>query len=373
MGAIYRPTYKAADGTVRTSAVWWLRYRQHGKVVRQSTETRSERTARALLRQQEGRVALNVPIIPRADRLTLSDAATLVRQDYAANGHKSAYTLDIRLAHLLTHFGEGARLARLQTGHVETYKAARLEAGAAPSTVNRELAILGRLGTLARHQYGLVVPFRVAKLEERNVRTGFFEDEHVRAVCQHLRPELAALATVANLTGWRKSELRSQQWRHVDFSAGWLRLEPEETKNRDGRMFPLIPELRAVLEAQRARVEGLQRQTGRIIPWVFVRDDGQPVRDFKRGWTTARKRAGIPGRLFHDFRRTAVRNLIRAGIPETVAMKLTGHRTRSVFQRYAIVEEGMLREAAAKLAAGRLAGPGGKVWPEKGQSDHPGR
>jgi integrase len=209
----------------------------------------------------------------------------------------------------------------------------------------------------------------VAKLEERNVRTGFFEQEQFASVLQHLqhRPELQALVTAAKLTGWRKSELRSRRWHNVDFAGGWLRLEPEETKNRDGRMFPLIPELRSVLEAQRGRVEAIGRATGRVIPWVFVRADGAPIGEFRRAWRTAKRRAGVPGRLFHDFRRTAVRNLIRAGIPETVAMKLTGHRTRAIFQRYAIVEEGMLREAGERLAASRepdrrvIPGPWGKV------------
>jgi len=301
-----------------------------------------------------------------ADRLTLTEAAELIRRDYTANGHKSGETLEHRLTKVLAHFGESARLARVTTAHVEAYKATRLAAKAAPGTINRELAALARMASLARHQYGLVAPFVVTMLEERNVRTGFFDDAAFRAVCQRLRPELAALATVAKLTGWRKSELRSRQWRHVDFAAGWLRLEPEETKNREGRQFPLIPELRAVLEAQRARGEALQKATGQVIPWVFCRDDGAPVGDFKKAWTTARTKAGIPGRLFHDFRRTAVRNLIRAGIPETVAMKLTGHRTRSVFQRYAIVEEGLLKEAGERLASGgrvpaRGAAPGAQV------------
>lgn len=368
MGAMYRPKYKdRKTREIRESAVWWVRFRQHGQTVRQSTETTSERKARDFLREREGKVALKIPVNPHGERLTLTEATDLIRNDYRANGHKSADTLELRLTHLLAHFGEETRLARLTTGHVEAYKAARLEGNAAPATVNREIAILGRLATLARHQYGLVAPFRVAKLEERNVREGFFEEDAFRAVCRHLRPELAALATVAKLTGWRKSELRSRQWRHVDFPAGWLRLEPEETKNRDGRMFPLIPDLRAVLEAQRARVEAIQKATGRVIPWVFCRDDGAPVGDFKKAWTTARKRAGVPGRLFHDFRRTAVRNLIRAGIPETVSMKLTGHRTRSVFQRYAIVEEGMLREAGERLAAARLSRESGKVSPESGK------
>jgi hypothetical protein len=124
-------------------------------------------------------------------------------------------------------------------------------------------------------------------------------------------------------------------------------MEAEETKNREGRQFPLIPELRAVLPAQRVRVEALQKETGQVIPWVFCRDDGAPVGDFKKAWRTACDTAGFfrvvpvlaadgtprlhkngtpvvrkqPTKLVHDFRRTAVRNLIRAGIPETVAMK----------------------------------------------------
>jgi integrase len=367
MGTVYRPKYRATDGTLRESAVWWVRFRQHGKTVRQSTETTSERKARTFLQEREGKVALNIPVIPKADRLTLGEAADLIRRDYASNGHKSADTLELRLRHLLAHFGAAVRLSRITTAAVEVYKGSRLTGKAAPATINREVSILARLGSLARRQMGLVVPFVVTKLKERNAREGFFEEDAAAAVCQYLRPELAALATVARITGWRKSELRSRQWRHVDFAAGWLRLEPEETKNREGRQFPLIPELRAVLEAQRTRVEAIQRETARVVPWVFCRDDGAPVGDFKKAWTTARKQAGIPGRLFHDFRRTAVRDLIRAGIPETVAMKLTGHRTRNVFQRYAIVEEGMLREAGERLTGAMNRRERGKVRPESGK------
>ena len=200
-----------------------------------------------------------------------------------------------------------------------------------------------------------------------------------------MRPELAALARVAYLTGWRKTELTSRRWTHVDFSAGWLRLDPEETKNREGRQFPSIPELRTVLEGQRARVDTIQKTTGRVVPAIFAREDGRPVRDFRRAWDTACRRAGffrmeavgevkdgmpprtrtVSTKLVHDFRRSAVRNLIRAGIPDTVAMALTGHKTRSVFMRYAIVDEGMLREAGVKLAAAALASAGQRERPDR--------
>jgi integrase len=91
---------------------------------------------------------------------------------------------------------------------------------------------------LARHEHGLAIPFAKAMCEERNARKRFFEVDALEAVCSNLRPELVAFARTAYLTGWRCRELRSRQWAHVAFDAGWLRLEREETKNREGRMFP---------------------------------------------------------------------------------------------------------------------------------------
>ena len=161
------------------------------------------------------------------------------------------------------------------------------------------------------------------------------------------------LGDVAFVTGWRKGELLSLEWRHVDLEEGWLRLEPGETKNDEGRQFPLGPILRDALEAQCAHKRTIERRTGVVVRALFFYHEGkkagEPVKDFRGSWERACKAAGCPQLLVHDFRRTAVRNLVRAGVPEPIAMKLTGHRTRSVFQRYAIVDETMLREGAAKL------------------------
>ena len=94
---------------------------------------------------------------------------------------------------------------------------------------------------------------------------------------------------------------------------------------------------------------------GALLHWVFHRK-GEPVKSMKRSWRTACEDAGVPGRLMHDLRRTAVRNLERAGVSRSVAMKMTGHKTESVYRRYAIVSEVDLREAGAKLASLRLKG-----------------
>ena len=88
-----------------------------------------------------------------------------------------------------------------------------------------------------------------------------------------------------------------------------------------------------------------------LVQSRFFHRKGQPLKYMRRSWTTACKNAGVPGRLLHDLRRSAVRNLERAGLSRSVAMKMTGHKTESVYRRYAIVSESDLREAAAKLAA----------------------
>ena len=168
---------------------------------------------------------------------------------------------------------------------------------------------------------------------------------------KHLPEYLKAVAETAYITGWRvHDELLTREKKHVDLKAGWLRLEPGETKNRDGRNFPLTPRLREVLHAQIERTEALQRAEEKIIPWLFHRD-GKPIKDFRHAWLTALVKAGfgtevrnargklikkVGSRIPHDFRRTAVRNLERAGVSRSDAMKMVGHKTEAIYRRYAI-------------------------------------
>jgi integrase len=190
------------------------------------------------------------------------------------------------------------------------------------------------------------------------VRRGFFEPAQFEAVRSRLPDTLQGLVIFAYITGWRvPSEVQPLQWRQVDFAAGQVRLEPGTTKNGEGRVFPFTEELRAVLEEQREYTRRVERARGIICPWVFHRE-GKPIVVFRKPWARACRDAGCPGMIRHDFRRTAVRNLVRAGIPERVAMTMTGHKTRSVFERYNIVSEGDLADAARKLdlAAKKLTG-----------------
>ena len=217
---------------------------------------------------------------------------------------------------------------------------------------------------LAEHAGKIPHRPRFPSIEVRNTRTGFFEDTEFAAVLQKLRPELRPVAEFALLTGWRRGEVLGLGWRQVDFTAGTVRLEPGSTKNDEARTFPFaaLPELAELLQRQRDYTTTIEREAGQIIPWVFHRA-GRPIKSFHEAWANACRRAGVV-RLFHDLRRTAVRNLERAGVSRSWAMKLTGHKTESVYRRYAIVSEADLAAGVAKLATLRAgarpfgSGPG---------------
>jgi integrase len=150
------------------------------------------------------------------------------------------------------------------------------------------------------------------------------------------------------LSGWRKSEIASLTWQDVDLMGKVIRLRPENSKNGTGRVLALEGELWQLIESQwQMRQHENDDKTVGVSLYVFHRD-GLPVGDIRKVWATARKKAGAPGLLFHDLRRTAVRNMVRAGVPERVAMTISGHKTRAIFDRYNIVSEEDLRQAMAK-------------------------
>jgi len=186
-------------------------------------------------------------------------------------------------------------------------------------------------------------------LTENNVRTGFFDDARFQAVLKHLPEPVQHVVAFAYITGWRvPSEVLTLEWRQVDLVASEVRLSAGTTKNGDGRVFPITRALRALLLERAGVRDQLRLDRGHICPWVFHRN-GVPITTFAKAWKTACVKAGCPGRIPHDLRRTAVRNLVRAGIPERVAMQMTGHKTRSVFERYNIVCESDFADAARKL------------------------
>jgi len=328
---------------------WWVEFYHNGKQNRKSSKGRVKAVAQRLLQQIEGQIAEGrVPGV-YFDRIRFDELADDYLTDYRVTGKRSVLRAEQYVKHLRKHF-EGVRATAIDTPRIKKYIEARLSEEAAPATVNREVAALKRMFNLATK----CTPPKIDRvphfpmLRENNTRKGFFEHDEFVALRTALPEYLKGFVTFAYRSGWRLSEIANLTWRQVDLRQGIVTLNPGETKNDAARTLYLDNELKKVFAHQWR----MRKRSGNILPYVFLnkRSTGR-IKQFRKTWKRACEEAKIGEKLFHDFRRTAVRNMVRAGIPERVAMQVAGHKTRSVFDRYNIVSGADLREAAARQAA----------------------
>jgi integrase len=289
---------------------------------------------------------------------TVDELLDALVADYRLRGVKSLPQCLSHAKHVRAHFGRW-RAVEITPEKIDAYCEQRLAAGATSATVNRETQLFAHAFTLA-HERGTVATMpKFRRLAERNVRKGFFEADEFATVVDALPDYLQDVARFAYLTGWRRSEILRLTWADVDLTGGVIRLS--DTKNGHGRALVMAGDLRAIL-TRREQARLLTTNTGdvRVVDLVF-HHGGKPIVDYRKAWATACRAAGFGSRVvnpktgrrelerrLHDFRRTAARNMVRQGTPERVAMEVTGHRTRSMFDRYSIVSEGDLRAAMAR-------------------------
>ena len=246
----------------------------------------------------------------------------------------------------------GSLLVRaITTDRLQQYVDKRLGEGAAAATINRELDCVRRMMVLgARHsppKVGHLPHF--PRLAENNVRDGFLEHDEFLAVRGAAPDHLKVAMTIAYYTGMRMREIISERglrWEQVVLGKqeGCIRLAATQTKTKQPRVAYMTGDFLAVMQ----KAKELRDRYYPQCEYVCHRD-GKPFNNLIHGWKSACKRVGLKERTFHDLRRTGIRNLVRAGVPETVAMKISGHKTRSVFDRYNITSEDDLRQAAHRL------------------------
>ena len=308
----------------------------------------------------------------------ISELSKAMLLDYENNNRKSYEITEQRWNKRLLPFFGDMRAVNVSTDNLNTYIAECKQTGLENATINRDLAALKRAFYLAYRS----TPRKVnqvptfPRLRENAPRRGFVEQAQYKLLRELCKGELwlCGILTLGYNFGFREGELLSMRVRQVDLLNEALMLDPGTTKNDEGRniAFNDMPEVMQVLR------ECLRGKSA--DDFLFTREGGKAVTDFRGAWWSRCIKAGLgkrvcadcgeiatqtkrckhckgkrlhfDGLLFHDLRRSAVRNMVRRGVPERVAMQISGHKTRSVFDRYNIVNQSDLREAARKIAHG---------------------
>jgi integrase len=328
----------------KDSKSYWIKYYKNGKPFAESTRSEKLEVAKKLLKLREGEISQGkIPGIC-FERIRFAELVEDYLVDYRINKKRTIRHAERYAQNLKVEF-DGMRVPDITTTRVKAFIEKRMKDGLTNASVNRELSALKRMFSLALRTTPPKVPMipYIPMLKEDNVRKGFFEHGQYLAMRDALPDYLKPPFIFAYLTGWRFGEIAGLEWSQVNLKDGIVRLEPGETKNGKGRTLFLEPELMDLFK-------GLLRNRRLDCQLVFNREGG-PLVNLRKSWKKACQQAGVPNMLFHDLRRSGVRNMVRAGIPETVAMAISGHKTRAVFDRYNITSDEDLKEAAMKRQA----------------------
>jgi len=364
--------------------IWWAKYYHHGKAVEISCKTEDEKKAAKVLRRKLAEVETGTH--GDARNLRYEDLRSSYFLDYSTNGRRSLkkdeegnpYSDAVRR---LDDYFTGFKASEIDTAQIKRFAREQQERGLANGSINRSVSALRRMFNLARKEGKLRFAPYFPMLRENPPRKGFFEKADYEALFRAFPDYARVPLALGYFTGMRKAEALGLRWDQVDFLHGTITLHAGETKNGEGRTIPIVPQLAALLRERHAK-----RQAS--CPYVCYRLDkrGHAVRimGLRKVWESCCVKLGLGafvaqtdpatgepvcgkprsdrrnakpkvkmtyvGKIFHDLRRSAVRNMVNGGVPEKVAMTISGHKTRSVFDRYNIVSEAELELAGRKIA-----------------------
>lgn len=261
--------------------------------------------------------------------------------------------LDTRAKHLDPFFGGMRVIEIVQGGHIGRYVAQRKREGGSNASINREAQIFGQMCRLAASDAHRIISRgivpQIGKLQEPPERKGIVTDRQYAAILGKLPQWAVAPVMAINITGWRVRAVLSR--RKIDLDGEFLLLDPKSSKNRTEYKWPLVGEMGELIKTQLKQIAKDERRLRRVIPWLFHRD-GHPIpySTLRTHWRRATAAAGYPGKIMHDFRRTAATRMDSTpGISLSVAMQLLGHKTDIIFRKYIQKHDERLVEAAARL------------------------
>jgi integrase len=361
------------------SAVYWIRYWRRGRQFRESSGSNDPEVAQKKLDKRMKEIWAErqglAAFVPKAEKVYVDELLDELEKHYKLNGGRGLPQFQSHLKQIREAFGDMRAVnvtSKVIDDYIDDCLAGDKKAGIrpkAPTTINRETQLLGQAFRLGIERRQIVTAPHIRHLPERNVRQGFFEKAEFEAVVAHLPEYLQDFARFAYLCAWRKGLIGSLTWADVDRNASVIVARAEHVKNGRAHKLVLEAELAAIVERRWTAREYQTPEGAALSQYVFHRD-GRPVGDPRKAWACACKAAGllkpkldkygetvtvmvngaketamVPSRLFHDLRRSGVRNMVRAGVREGVAMSISGHRTRAVFDRYNIISDEDLRQA----------------------------
>lgn len=386
--AVYLPTYRAADGTLKRSKVYWMEFNFHGQPIRESTGTRSITLAKKIQDKrrrelEEGTAGIRKKAQPQ---LFLSAATAYLEAKQSSLAASSLMIEKANLAHLKPEFGRNL-ICDIEAIDVSRYQKKRLDEGASPRTINLEIgtlrAILRRHGAWARLQPDVKM---LATRDDIGRAITAAEEKALLQACSESRSRsLYPFVTLAIETGARFNVIRTLQWESIDFGNRCLRFGKDKTPSGTGRIVPLNPRAMAVLQYWALSFPnrqpdhyvfpresygggGKKNSFGFSSSTTYATDPNQPIGDIKEAWERAKQRAGriLKGILddsdievkplrcrFHDLRHTAVSRMLDAGVPLAKIAKIVGWSQSTMVQmsaRYGHFTLDELRSAVSSIS-----------------------
>ena len=342
------------DGKVyKRGSRWWISYHVNGTRYREpcGDEVTTKTDAKAALKRIHQAVNRGTYLTPVQRRVTVDDLLDDLVIHLENKGAASVRKVVSHLQAVRAALGH-VRAVDLNTAAVERYQRTRLEAGRAPATVNRECEALNQAFRRAARVTPPRIPVapHIPLLPVRNARQGFLSRADFEALLPKLAdPDVRDFVEWFWWTGMRQGEIRQLSWAMLDRETSTLNLDPRADKTRKGRVLAVTGPLREIVDRRIAR-RRLDCQL--IFHRTSKGKPGQPVLRFDKAWRAALKAAGLaPGLIPYDLRRTALRNMVRGGTDHAVAMKISGHRTRSTFDRYNITSAADIEAAITRTAA----------------------
>lgn len=336
--------------------IWWIQFRQNGKTYRESLKTKNKKYAEKMC-VDVGHDLLqeNLPFL-LVNKTKLADLGQLIIDDYDLMG-RDVKAITTKVEKILTYFKKNASASSVNSASIRKFKLYMRKDGYANATINRHLAALRRMFSLAVEETPKLVNSapKFKLLPENNVKTGFFDFEQFLKLRAAIEPYLKVFITVAYDYGIRRGALKKLTWDHVDRSVWFLRIPAEIMKTRQAIILPLSKELEEMFKAMWDHKE----KNCINIPHVFLNKAGTgPVKYFRRDWNRACRDTGLgygyiistayrkkweeklsQGPTLHDCRRSASRLCSQAGANQRQTMALMGHKTNAMYRRYNIVNE----------------------------------